>query len=72
MSRSLGSDEAHCARDRGYAVIEQPFTPEQLCERLTGLLGSPDTEAWTEPRSDGQEPIARENGAPISRGKEEA
>jgi hypothetical protein len=37
----LASEEAHRALDRGYAVIEEPFTPEQLCHRLTGLFGSP-------------------------------
>jgi hypothetical protein len=27
--------------EHGYAGIEEPFTPEQLCRRLTGLLASP-------------------------------
>jgi DNA-binding response OmpR family regulator len=27
--------------ERGYAGIEEPFTPEQLCGRLAGLLASP-------------------------------
>jgi CheY-like chemotaxis protein len=35
-----GPEEAHRAYGRGYAVIEEPFTPEELCRRLTGLLGS--------------------------------
>jgi DNA-binding response OmpR family regulator len=34
------SEEAHRAYERGYAGIEEPFTPEQLCRRLTGLLAS--------------------------------
>lgn len=36
-----GPEEAHRAYERGYAGIEEPFTPEQLCRRLTGLLASP-------------------------------
>jgi DNA-binding response OmpR family regulator len=35
-----GPDEAHAARERGYPVIEEPFTPEDLCRRLAGLLAS--------------------------------
>jgi CheY-like chemotaxis protein len=34
-------EEAHRAYEHGYAGIEEPFTPEQLCRRLTGLLASP-------------------------------
>jgi two-component SAPR family response regulator len=34
------SEEAHRAYEHGYAGIEVPFTPEQLCRRLTGLLAS--------------------------------
>jgi DNA-binding response OmpR family regulator len=34
------SEEAHRAYERGYAGIEEPFTAEQLCRRLTGLLAS--------------------------------
>ena len=34
-------EEAHRAYARGYAVIEEPFTPEELCCRLTGLLALP-------------------------------
>jgi CheY-like chemotaxis protein len=40
-----GPDEARRAYARGYAVIEEPFTPEELCRRLTGLLALP-----TQPR----------------------
>jgi two-component system cell cycle sensor histidine kinase/response regulator CckA len=36
-----GPEEAHRAYARGYAVIEEPFTPEELCRRLTGLLALP-------------------------------
>jgi two-component system cell cycle sensor histidine kinase/response regulator CckA len=38
-----GPEEAHRAYEHGYAGIEEPFTPEQLCRRLTGLLASPRT-----------------------------
>jgi CheY-like chemotaxis protein len=50
MGRHLGPEEAHRAYERGYAVIEEPFTPEQLCHRLTGLLGSPRNDTGAEPR----------------------
>ena len=36
-----GPEEADRASKRGYAVIEEPFTPWQLCRRLTDLLASP-------------------------------
>jgi DNA-binding response OmpR family regulator len=45
-----GPEEAHRAYEHGYAVIEEPFTPEELCRRLTGLLGSPRNDACAEPR----------------------
>ena len=35
-----GLDEARGAHGRGYPVIEEPFTPEELCRRLTSLLAS--------------------------------
>jgi DNA-binding response OmpR family regulator len=71
MSRLLLPEEAHRACDRGYAVIEEPFTPEQLCHRLTGLLGSPHN-AWAEPRRDGEErSIASENQVPVLSAGEE-
>jgi two-component system cell cycle sensor histidine kinase/response regulator CckA len=38
-----GPEAAHRAYEHGYAGIEEPFTPEQLCCRLTGLLASPRT-----------------------------
>jgi DNA-binding response OmpR family regulator len=50
-----GPEEAHRAYARGYAVIEEPFTPEELCRRLTGLLASSRNEACAEPRLDGQD-----------------
>jgi CheY-like chemotaxis protein len=41
MSRhSAGPDQAHRAGERGYAMIEEPFTPEQLCRELRDLLAS--------------------------------
>ena len=36
-----GPDSADDARERGYHVIEEPFTPDELCRRVTGLLASP-------------------------------
>jgi len=36
-----GPEEAHRAYGRDYAVIEEPFTPEELCRRLTGLVALP-------------------------------
>jgi CheY-like chemotaxis protein len=43
-----GPEEAHRAYERGYAVIEEPFTPEELCSRLSGLLVSPRNDACAE------------------------
>jgi DNA-binding response OmpR family regulator len=43
-----GPDEAHAARERGYPVIEEPFTPEDLCRRLVGLLASQRNDSCTE------------------------
>ena len=52
MWRHFAGPEAACrAYDRGYAVIEEPFTPEELCRRLMGLLGSSRNEACAEPGS---------------------
>jgi DNA-binding response OmpR family regulator len=39
--RFEGPEEARRAYERNYAVIEEPFTPEELCGRLLGLLTSP-------------------------------
>lgn len=50
-----GPEEAHRAYERGYAVIEEPFTPEQLCRRLTGLLASPRIDAFAEPQIEGED-----------------
>jgi hypothetical protein len=50
-----GPEEAHRAYERGYAVIEEPFTPQELCRRLTGLLGSLRNDACAEPRLDGED-----------------
>jgi DNA-binding response OmpR family regulator len=46
--RFAGPDEAHGARERGYPVIEEPFTPEELCRRLKGLLASPRNDSCAE------------------------
>jgi CheY-like chemotaxis protein len=52
MCRHLaGPEEAHRACERGYAVIEEPFTPEELCRRLTGLLGPPRNDTWFQEES---------------------
>lgn len=48
MWHHLEPEEAHRAYERGYAVIEEPFTPQQLCRRLPGLLGFPHNDAGTE------------------------
>ena len=56
-----GSDEARRAYLRGYAVIEEPFTPDELCDRLLGLLATPRSEARAEPRLDG-EPVLPARG----------
>jgi len=48
MGRDLGPEEVHRAYERGYAVIEEPFTPHLLCHRLTDLLGLPRNDARTE------------------------
>jgi len=49
-----GSDEAHGIRGRGYPVIEEPFTPEELCRRLADLLASPRNDARAELWLNGQ------------------
>ena len=33
-------EEVHRALEHGYALIEEPFTPEQLCRRLMSVLTS--------------------------------
>jgi DNA-binding response OmpR family regulator len=50
-----GRAETHCAYERGYAVIEEPFTRKQLCRRLSGLLASPRYDARAERRLDGED-----------------
>jgi DNA-binding response OmpR family regulator len=54
-----GPEEAHRAYARGYAVIEEPFTPEELCRRLSGLLASPRNDACAEPWLDGEDRVIR-------------
>jgi DNA-binding response OmpR family regulator len=40
MCRSIASpEESHRALEGGYTLIEEPFTPEQLCRRLLSVLG---------------------------------
>jgi len=61
MSRHFaGLDEARGARGRGYSVIEEPFTPEELCRRLTGLLASPRNDFCAEQLDAGDHLILRE------------
>jgi hypothetical protein len=43
------------ALKRDHAVIEEPFTPEELCRRPKGLLGSPRNAACAEPRLGGED-----------------
>jgi DNA-binding response OmpR family regulator len=38
--RSASPEEARIVLERGFLVIEEPFTPEDLCHRLTGVLAS--------------------------------
>jgi CheY-like chemotaxis protein len=37
---SASPEDARIALERGFAMIEEPFTPEDLCRRLTGVLAS--------------------------------
>jgi DNA-binding response OmpR family regulator len=67
-----GPEEAHRAYEHGYAVIEEPFTPEELCRRLTGLLASPRNDACAELRLDGEDRlIPREDEVLAIRSKKE-
>jgi hypothetical protein len=36
-------------------MIEEPFTPEELCRRLTDFLASPRNDACAEPWLDGED-----------------
>jgi DNA-binding response OmpR family regulator len=38
--RSASPQDARIVLERGFPVIEEPFTPEDLCRRLTGVLAS--------------------------------
>ncbi len=49
-----GPDEARGAHGRGYPLIEEPFTPEELCRRLMGLLTSQRNDSCAE-QLDGQD-----------------
>jgi DNA-binding response OmpR family regulator len=55
-------DEARRAYARGYAVIQEPFTPEELCRRLTSLLGSAGSDACTHTRPDGADRLMPREG----------
>ena len=37
---SASPEDARIILERGFPVIEEPFTPEDLCRRLTGVLAS--------------------------------
>ena len=50
--RSGANEAAHRAHGRGYAVIEEPFTPEELCLRLKGVLGSASNDTFAALRLD--------------------
>ena len=39
-THSASPEDAHRALEHGYALIEEPFTPEQLCRRLMSVLAS--------------------------------
>ena len=39
-THSASPEDAQRALERGYALIEDPFTPDQLCRRLTSVLTS--------------------------------
>lgn len=62
-----GPDEARRAYGRGYAVIEEPFTPDELCGRLLGLLASPRTEAHAELRLVGETVLPARGRSPHAR-----
>jgi len=53
----VGPEVAHRVYEHGYAVIEEPFTPEELCRRLTGLLTFPRNEACADSRFEGKDPL---------------
>jgi DNA-binding response OmpR family regulator len=38
--RSASPQDARIVLERGFPVIEEPFTPEDLCRRLTGVLAA--------------------------------
>ena len=63
-----GPEEAHRAYGRGYAVIEEPFTPEELCRRLTGLLALPRNDACANLRLDGEDRLAPSEGEVLAIG----
>ncbi len=48
-------EDARRAYERGYAVIPEPFTPEELCRRLTDLLGSSRSGTGAQVRLDGED-----------------
>ena len=47
---SASPEDAWIVLARGFAMIEEPFTPEDLCRRLTGVLASrPSTDGASQP-----------------------
>jgi DNA-binding response OmpR family regulator len=67
-----GAEEAHRAYERGYAGIEEPFTPEELCQRLTGLLASPRNDACAEPWLDGEDRLIPREDEVLASGSKKA
>jgi DNA-binding response OmpR family regulator len=55
-----GPEEARRAYERGYAVIEEPFTSQELCHRLTGLLASTRNDTCATHRLDAEDVSSRE------------
>jgi DNA-binding response OmpR family regulator len=71
--RFAGPDEARDARERGYPVIEEPFTSEELCRRLASLLASPRDASCAEQLGGDDDLSLREYDAPnIDSDKEDA
>jgi DNA-binding response OmpR family regulator len=69
MWRHFAGPEAACrAYDRGYAVIEEPFTPEELCRRLTGLLALLTQRGVRRARLDGEDRLILREGEVLAIG----
>ena len=52
--RPAGVEEVRRAHEHGFEVIEEPFTPGELCYRLNGLLDSQHGDARPSPRLVGE------------------